>query len=303
MDNRLNLYGFGVRGVLNKAAEGAGRTPAGSNIAPIARMGRPVRSWASRASEMLPDPNAEWGILGTKGNIAAGLAAGLKSGLGFYGAMKDAKAEQAYNDALAAQGEQERQDKLAQQEAEMDYKNRALAQQAELAQNQLNAQAALEAAKFGNQQTLQNNQFAQQKAMEELKNNYATDLLNAQTKAAQDAAALKREQEQEDMLLKQLDPARQQQFIEMKKQGQNPVIIDNKVGTIGKFLGNPKYTINEKDAEPKTLQVPEFNLPLGFGNFFSMGRKIGALKQAQPQAQQATDVQSNRAAMDAAWGK
>lgn len=116
MDNRLNLYGYGVRGVLNKAAEDAGRAPMRSNIAPITRMGRPVRSIYSRAADAIQTPDASLGLLGGKGNWVSGITNALKGGLGFYGAMKEAQAEQAYNDALAAQGEQDRADQLAQNE-------------------------------------------------------------------------------------------------------------------------------------------------------------------------------------------
>ena len=91
---------------------------------------------------MIQVPNADASFV-KGGDIVTGLTSALKSGLGFYGAMQDAKNQQAYNDYLAQVAEQERQDKLGQQAFENDYKDRALAQQAELAQNQLSAQAAM----------------------------------------------------------------------------------------------------------------------------------------------------------------
>jgi len=129
-----------------------------SNIAPIARIGRPVRSAYSRAADAIQTPDSRIGILGTAGNWTSGLANALKGGLGFYGAMKDAQAEQAYNDYLAQQAEQDRADKLAQQQAEMDYKNRSLEQQAMLAQNAIDAQREMENTKFGHQKELINKQ-------------------------------------------------------------------------------------------------------------------------------------------------
>lgn len=87
-----------------------------SNIRPINRIGAPVQSAYTRAAQTIKDPSEDWGLLGTKGNIAAGLTSALKSGLGMYGALKDLRAEQAYNDALAQQAEQNRQDQLANNE-------------------------------------------------------------------------------------------------------------------------------------------------------------------------------------------
>lgn len=109
-----------------------------SNITPIARMGSPVRSAYSRAAEMIQTPSDDIGYA-KGGFLLSGLTNALKSGLGFYGAAKDAQAEQAYYDSLAEQAKQEREDKLAQQQAEMDYKNNALAQQKELAQMNIDA--------------------------------------------------------------------------------------------------------------------------------------------------------------------
>ena len=87
-----------------------------SNIRPINRIGYPVQSAYTRAAQTIKEPSEDWGLLGTKGNIAAGLTSALKSGLGMYGALKDLRAEQAYNDALAQQAEQDRQDQLANNE-------------------------------------------------------------------------------------------------------------------------------------------------------------------------------------------
>lgn len=162
-----------------------------SNINPIARMGVPVRSNYSRAAETIKDPTEDLGLLGTAGNIAAGLTAGLKSGLGFYGAMQDARNQQAYNNYLAQVAEQERADKLAQQATENEYKTNALAQQKELAQMGIDAQTAARA-----------EQFANQKEMEAIKQANALELQKLNAKSALDVAAAKRSQDLSDLKAK-----------------------------------------------------------------------------------------------------
>lgn len=273
-----------------------------SNIRPINRIGYPVQSAYTRAAQTIKDPSEDWGLLGTKGNIAAGLTSAIKSGLGMYGTLKDLRAEQAYNDALALQAAQDREDKLAQQAFENDYKDKTLAQQAKelgYKERALAQQAALAREQMEAEAAKQANQFAQQKEMEAIKNQYATELQKAQTQAALDAEMRKREAEQDEKIMQNLDPVSRQKYIELKKAGQSPVIVDNKVGTIGKFLGNPKYTINEKDQNPKTFELPT-NLPLGFGGIFNINRTLenAAQKSQQKKAQQA----ANRAAMEQAWG-
>lgn len=248
-----------------------------SNISPIARMGRPVRSNYSVAADMIQTPDSRIGILGSEGNWVSGLSNALKSGLGFYGAKKDAQAEQAYYDALAQQAEQDRQDKLAQQAFENEYKTNALAQQADLAQKQIDAQAALQA-----------NQFNQQKEMEGIKNENAIALQSAATQAAIEAENRKRAYEEEQLLLKQLDPASQQAYYNLKKEGKTPIITDNRVGFIGKALGTPKYAVSDTSQQPEALpQMPDF----GLSSLFNYGKQLRTLKQQPAQPKQATKSQ------------
>lgn len=237
-----------------------------SNINPIARMGVPVRSNYSRAAETIKDPTEDWGLLGTAGNIAAGLTAGLKSGLGFYGAMQDARNQQAYNDYLAKQAEQERQDKLEQQAWEQDYKDRALAQDLEKAQLAIDADTrraeiargyALEDAERRRTQEVADAELKRKQAIEDRNAQYQHELAvynrnhENQLQDALNAENRKQAYEQEQMAVKQLDPANQQKYYELKNQGQTPVIIDNKVGWVGKIFGKPKYRISVADAVKK----------------------------------------------------
>ena len=84
------------------------------NRQPIRRMGQPVRSWQSRGAELIQNPGAEIGYA-TGGNVLAGLSNALKSGLGFYGAMQDARNQKAYNENLAQLAEQNEQAEQAQE--------------------------------------------------------------------------------------------------------------------------------------------------------------------------------------------
>lgn len=147
--------------------EGQGRKLQ-SNLTPIARMGAPVRSWQSRAADMMQEPDNSLGLLGSKGNWVSGLASAVKSGLGFYGAMKDMENQKAYNENLAQMAEQERQDKLAQQQFENYYKTNALAQQKELAQ--MNIDAANARANTARSQAIadRNAQWAHEKELRDL---------------------------------------------------------------------------------------------------------------------------------------
>lgn len=255
-----------------------------SNINPIARMGVPVRSNYSTAADYIQTPDRTLGLLGGTGNLVTGLTSALKGGLGFYGAKQDARNQQAYNEYLAEQAEQARQDKLAQQATENQYKQDALAQQAELAQKQIEAQAALQA-----------NQFNQQKEMEGIKNENAIALQSAATQAAIDAENRKRAYEEEQLLIKQLDPASQQTYYNLKKEGKAPIITDNRVGTIGKIMGTPKYAVSEGVQQPEALpQIPN----LGLSSLFNYGKQLRTLKkQPAPQAQQ------EQTQLDAIWGK
>ena len=210
-----------------------------SNIVPIARMGVPVRNKYGQMAEFIKEPTSDIGYV-KGGDIATGLASGLKSALAFYGASKDALAQQAYNDNQAQLAEQERQDKLAQQAAEQDLKERELAQKKELAQIALEAEQAR--AKLAREQALQDMATKRAQAVEDW---------NAQKQAAIEAENRKRAYEEEQLAIKQLDPASQQKYYEMKQQGQTPVIIDNKVGWVGKILGKPKYKISVSEILKK----------------------------------------------------
>lgn len=108
------------------------RKPLNSRIAPIVAMGRPVKSKYTQLAESIGEPTQDWGNV-QGGDIAAGLASGLKSYLGFRGAMQDAQNERAYNDYLAQLAERDRADKMDQQQWERNYKENALAQDIEKA--------------------------------------------------------------------------------------------------------------------------------------------------------------------------
>ena len=172
-----------------------------SNLTPIARMGAPVRSWQSRAADMIQTPDSSLGLLGSKGNWVSGLASAVKSGLGFYGAMKDYENQKAYNENLAQMAEQERMDKLAQQDAEEKFRRDKLAQELLIHTNQLGAQRDYQNAQFENQKTL--------KQME-------IDAANARAKTARNQSIADRdaqwahEQELRDLVLKQqgIDPTK-----------------------------------------------------------------------------------------------
>ena len=237
-----------------------------SNLTPIARMGAPVRSWQSRAADMIQTPDSTLGLLGSKGNWVSGLSNALKSGLGFYGARKDMGNQKAYNENLAQLAEQERQDKLAQQAWEQDYKERALAQDLEKAQLSIDADNrraeisrgyALEDAQRRREQELADAELKRKQAIEDRDAQYQHEqsIYNRnredQLQAALDAEQRKQAYEQEQMAIKQLDPASQQQYFQMKQQGQTPEIIDNKVGWFGKIFGRPKYNLSVADVVKK----------------------------------------------------
>ena len=99
------------------------------------KLARPSTSAATRMSGMIADADPALGY-SKEGALLTALTSGLKSGLGFYGAIKDAKAQDAYNQLLAEQQAQDRTDKLAQQAFENDFKNRELAQKEALQQGQ-----------------------------------------------------------------------------------------------------------------------------------------------------------------------
>ena len=228
-----------------------------SNISPIRRMGVPTSSWQSRASEMIQVPNADASFV-KGGDIVTGLTSALKSGLGFYGAMQDAKNQQAYNDYLAQVAEQERQDKLGQQAFENDYKDRALAQQAELAQNQLSAQAAMKQqeieaqnarAELARQQALAD-RADQRKYEQTIYDRNRADTLS-DTQAANEAKAQAQfVQDMDEVASKRLSPEKYNQWRE------NPQGYD--IRTRGWY--NPARWINGKNyIEPKNGQQTNFS--------------------------------------------
>lgn len=237
-----------------------------SNLTPIARMGAPVRSWQSRAADMMQEPDNSLGLLGSKGNWVSGLASAVKSGLGFYGAMKDMENQKAYNENLAQMAEQERQDKLAQQAWEQEYKKRALAQDLEKAQLSIAADNrraeiargyALEDAERRRLQEVADAELKRKQALEDREAQYQHELSvynrnrENQLQDALDAENRKQAYEQEQMAIKQLDPASQQKYYQMKQEGQTPEIIDKKVGLVGKFFGRPKYKLSVADVVKK----------------------------------------------------
>lgn len=247
MVNRLN---YSINDILENAARGYNKVPRTSKITPIVRMGVPVRSVQSQMAEAIKEPTSDIGYV-KGGNIATGLANALKSGLAVYGAFKDREAQQAYNDNLAQIAEQERQDKLAQQAAEQDYKDRALAQDLQKAQMAIDATNAR--AELARQQALEDSkaQWEHDKEVYDLKRADAIADRDVQLQAALDAENRKRAYEEEQLPVKQLDPASQQQYFQMKQQGMQPEIIDNKVGWVGKIFGKPKYKISVSDAIKK----------------------------------------------------
>lgn len=233
------------------------RNTAQSRISPIARMGQPVQSKYTRAAERLSDPSLEWGYV-KGGDIAAGLTAGLKGYLGMRGAMEDMRNQQAYNDYLAQAAEQERQDKLGQQAFENDYKERQLAQQAELAQNQLSAQAAMKQqeieaqnarAELARQQALAD-RADQRKYEQKIYDRNRADTLS-DTQAANDAKAQAQfVQDMDEIASKRLSPEKYNQWRE------NPQGYD--IRTRGWY--NPARWINGKNyIEPKNGQQTNFS--------------------------------------------
>jgi hypothetical protein len=226
------------------------RKPVQSRITPIVRMGQPVVSKYTRFAEKISDPSLEMGYA-KGGDIVAGLTSGLKGYLGMRGAMEDMRNQQAYNDNLAQIAEQERQDKLAQQAAEQDYKDRALAQDLQKAQMAIDATNAR--AELARQQALEDRkaQWEHDKEVYDLKRADAIADRDVQLQATLDAENRKRAYEEEQLPVKQLDPASQQQYFQMKQQGMQPEIIDNKVGWVGKIFGKPKYKISVSDALKK----------------------------------------------------
>lgn len=86
-----------------------------SNITPIARMGQPVRSKASRYAHLIPENDTRLGFL-KGGNIVSGLTSGVKGYLGFKGARQDYENERAYNEYLSQLAEQSMADQNAQNE-------------------------------------------------------------------------------------------------------------------------------------------------------------------------------------------
>ena len=110
-------------------------------------LARPSTSAATRMSGIIADADPALGYA-KGGKLLTALTSGLKSGLGFYGAIKDAQAQDAYNQLLAEQQAQDRADKQAQQAFENDFKDRELAQKEALQQGQFANQKDIEAMKI-----------------------------------------------------------------------------------------------------------------------------------------------------------
>lgn len=236
-----------------------------SNINPINRMGRPVKSIKTRYAELMPKNDTRLGFL-KHGNLVSGLTGAVQGYLGFSGAKQDALNEMAYYDYLAKLAEQERQDKLAQQAWEQDYKDRALAQDLEKAQLSIDADNrraeiargyALEDAERRRAQEVADAELKRRQDIEDRDAQYQHELSvynrnrENQLQDALDAEQRKQAYEQEQMAIKQLDPASQQKYYQMKQEGQTPEIIDNKVGWVGKIFGRPKYKLSVADVVKK----------------------------------------------------
>jgi hypothetical protein len=217
---------------------------------PIVRMGAPVRSWQSRGAEIIQTPGAEIGYA-TGGNVLAGLSNALKSGLGFYGAMQDARNQQAYNENLAQLAEQERQEELAKQAYEQDFNERKLEQQMKIEQLKLQEQERIRqqqreqaladrAAQYAHEQDIYNRnradiladkeaQYAHEQAMKQAEREY---------QETQDIEKAKR-----DKLKSELDA---QQFLSILE-NPNQAITAQNVGWLGRIFGRPKYKLSVAD--------------------------------------------------------
>ena len=261
-----------------------------SNIAPIARMGKPVKSKASRYAALMPDNDTRIGYL-KNGNLVSAFTSGTKGYLGFKGARQDYEAERAYNEYLARLAEQERIDRLAQQQIENDYRERQLLQQAELKQKELDAIA--ERARVAREQQIADRdaQWKHEKSIYDRNRADAVADRDVQLQAAIDAEKRKRAYEEEQLVVKQLDPASQKKYYELKAKGINPVVVDNEVGTLGKIVGTPKYSVYEKQQE--AVEAPQ--LPsLGFGSLLNYGKQLQTFRnqvgKAQPKETKKTQV-------------
>lgn len=117
------------------------------------------------ANEMIGEPSDNWGYV-KGGDIAAGLAAGLKGYLGMRGALEDSKSEQQYNDYLAQLQQQasEREQQRYDDQQQLEYYK--LAQQGELANKRLLAEKA--AAERARAQAVEDRDLAYQRKLDEL---------------------------------------------------------------------------------------------------------------------------------------
>ena len=262
------------------------------NRQPIARMGAPVRSWQSRGAELIQTPGADIGYV-TGGNIVSGLTNALKSGLGFYGAIKDTQAQRAYNENLAQLAEQERQDKLAQAAAEEQYKQQVLAQQAELARQQLEAQANAATARY-----------AHEKEMEGIRQRNAVALQQAQ---------LQKQQEAKDLALRQqgIDPTRYGYDEEYTKQINDLAAAkaaeEKRQEHLNKLVESGKYSPEDVDIvrenpQQYTLYSEKVSPILSFFGYNPTGvvKKKGPQSPLQAPKEQKTQAQKE---LDKLWGE
>lgn len=228
------------------------------NRQPIARIGAPVRSWQSRGAELIETPNTDIGYV-TGGNIVSGLTNALKSGLGFYGAIKDTQAQRAYNENLAQLAEQQYQDEQAKLAAEQDLKERALAQQAELKQQELAAQEArarqqreqqLADMAVKRQQELADAERKRQQELADMetRRQYALEDVAAKQAAEQAAYERNRQAAIADAIASKLPAEEKQQYLE------NPQAYDVKYSpnsVVGRLLGFREYNL-----KPRGMQSP-----------------------------------------------
>ena len=149
------------------------------------RLARPTASAATRMSNSMESVDPALGYM-KGGEWLSAITNGLKTGLGFYGAIKDAKAQDAYNQQLAELAAQERADKQAQQAFENDYKNRELAQKETLQQGQFANQKEMQASQLANARDIEAMKILA--AQEQAKQANANAIAAERRKAAQEQA-------------------------------------------------------------------------------------------------------------------
>ena len=294
---------------------------------------RPSKSKYTIAAEGIQTPDNTLGYV-KGGNLLTAITNGLKSGLGFYGAMQDRKAEQEYNQALADLAAKEREDKLAQQAFENDYKDRELAQKAELAQGQyanqkdiaqmhIDADAlrakqarqnALIDAERQRQYALEDRNLLRQQALEDAERNRNYALEDRNYKTAQEQALYKR-----GLLEQGIDPdlyGKDAEYTALINQAKKQQALQDQINAANIKLGESGKV--GMDKVQQVIQDPSKKLLYGdnglISNFFGIN-KFGISKpQADYQAPSPlSDItkqykgklqsQANNNALNELWGK